>query len=95
DIDAAKKQVVVGEKEYLSRRELTVVTPNWLISVPQEPFRAACRIRYRHHEAAATLTPLANGRITVDFDEAQLGVTPGQSVVFYAADRVLGGGVIA
>ncbi|PLX93162.1 MAG: tRNA 2-thiouridine(34) synthase MnmA, partial [Desulfuromonas sp.] len=47
DIDAAKHQVVVGEKEYLARRELTVTIPNWLIRAPQEPFRAACRIRYR------------------------------------------------
>ena len=52
------------------------------------------RIRYRHAEAPALLTPVGDGRVQVRFDAAQRAVTPGQAAVFYAGDEVLGGGAI-
>ena len=52
------------------------------------------KIRYRHTAAAATVTPLGDGRARVVFDEPQSAVTPGQAVVFYDGSRVLGGGWI-
>jgi tRNA-specific 2-thiouridylase len=61
---------------------------------PAAPIRASARIRYRHKEAAATITPLANGRAGVSFDSPQSAITPGQAVVFYDGDVVLGGGWI-
>ena len=61
---------------------------------PSEPLRAACRIRYRHREVPAMITPLSGGRAGVRFDVPQQGVTPGQAAVFYEGDRVLGGGWI-
>lgn len=93
-IDAAKRQVVVGEKEHLAVSRCLVGAVNWLIVVPDEPFTAACRIRYRHQEVAATITPLADGSARVEFQKPQSGVSPGQAAVFYAGDRVLGGGWI-
>jgi tRNA-specific 2-thiouridylase len=52
------------------------------------------QIRYRHREASATVTPQDNRRVQVRFDEAQPAVAPGQAVVFYDGDEVLGGGWI-
>ena len=52
------------------------------------------QIRYRHREAAASLDPLGDGRVRVTFDEPQIAVAPGQAVVFYDGDVVVGGGWI-
>lgn len=94
NIDALAKRIVVGERHHLDVRELTVADTNWIIDEPSAPITARCRIRYRHHEAPATITPLADGRCSVLFDEPQQGVTPGQAAVFYDGDKVLGGGWI-
>jgi tRNA-specific 2-thiouridylase len=93
-IDAASRQVLVGEKEHLSVASLTLHGVNWSLSAPDGPLRASCRIRYRHREVPSTITPLDGGRAKVEFDQPQKGVTPGQAAVFYDGDRVLGGGWI-
>jgi tRNA-uridine 2-sulfurtransferase len=68
---------------------------NWMSGdVPSGPIRAHARIRYRHREAPATITPLGDARASVAFDEPQSAITPGQAVVFYEADVVSGGGWI-
>ncbi len=56
--------------------------------------RVTAKIRYHAKEVAATLLPLGDGRIRLNFDEPERAVTPGQSVVFYIGDDVLGGGII-
>lgn len=94
-IDAARQQVVVGELEHLKVDRLVTTGTNWIVPAPQQPLRARCRIRYRHHEALCTLIVLDDERVEVRFDEPQNGVTPGQAAVFYDGDRVLGGGWIA
>jgi tRNA-uridine 2-sulfurtransferase len=93
-IDTERRQVVVGEQEHLSVAEFFLHGVNWLIDAPAMPLITACRIRYRHHEVAATITPLPNGRARVTFAQAQRGVTPGQAAVFYDGERVIGGGWI-
>ncbi|MEJ2202221.1 MAG: tRNA 2-thiouridine(34) synthase MnmA [Desulfuromonadaceae bacterium] len=93
-IDVAKKQVLVGEQQHLAVAELKVREVNWIMLPPTEPLRCRCRIRYRHQEVPATVTPLADGRARVRLDTPQRGVTPGQAAVFYEGDRVLGGGWI-
>ncbi len=93
-IDASKRQVLVGEKQHLSMPELTVHLVNWIIPAPQQPLQAACRIRYRHQEEPATITPLERGRAKVRFERPQRGITPGQAAVFYVGDQVIGGGWI-
>ena len=64
---------------------------NWLIEPPTEPIVCQAKIRYRHEPAAATVIPLANGEVRVDFVSPQTAITPGQAVVFYSRDRLLGG----
>ena len=67
---------------------------NWIAgSAPNGPTRVTARIRHRHADAPAMVT--ADGdHASVIFDEPQMAITPGQAVVFYAADEVLGGGWI-
>ena len=61
---------------------------------PATPIRADVKIRYHHAAAPAEVIPLPGERVQVRFDEPQLAVTPGQALVFYEADEVLGGGWI-
>ncbi len=97
-IDAATGTVEVGEETALYRREARVER----VSYPTppgagatRPLRGAAKIRYAHAPAAATWTPDSAGEATVQFDEPQRALTPGQSLVLYDGDRVVAGGVIA
>jgi tRNA-specific 2-thiouridylase len=95
DIDAGTSTVTVGPRAALERTSLTASRVNWMSGrTPAGPLRAAAQIRHRHAEAAATITPIDDARARVEFDEPQSAITPGQAVVFYAADVVLGGGWI-
>lgn len=93
-IDVGKRQVIVGEKEHLSRPYLDAFRCNWSIPVPEAELDCRCRIRYRHNEVEARLIPQPDGEVRVEFAEPQAGVTPGQAAVFYEGDRVIGGGWI-
>jgi tRNA-specific 2-thiouridylase len=93
-IDAANRQVIVGEKQHLSVSGCHVSDVNWLVDPPSATIEAACRIRYRHREVPSKLTILDDGTVQVVFDEPQNGVTPGQAAVFYHDDQVVGGGWI-
>jgi tRNA-specific 2-thiouridylase len=61
---------------------------------PPGELRVTAKIRYKASETPAILTPLPADRVHVRFDELLRDITPGQSVVFYQGDVVLGGGVI-
>jgi tRNA-specific 2-thiouridylase len=93
-IDALKRRVIVGEKQHLAVSDCRVGGINWLIATPEKQIEAACRIRYRHQEVPSLITMLDDGSARVEFCEPQSGVTPGQAAVFYAGNRVLGGGWI-
>lgn len=93
-IDTGSGDVIVGEKAYLEREGLRAGAVNWIGPEPREPIHASCRIRYRHAGVPALITPQPDGDVEVHFDAPQKGVTPGQSVVFYRDDEVLGGGWI-
>lgn len=64
------------------------------IDALEEPCDCFAKIRYGSKEGIALVTPLEGGRVHVKFDEPQRAVTPGQSVVFYDGDMVIGGGII-
>ena len=94
-IDAEDASVTVGPREALERGTLTASRVNWMTGeTPASAIRASARIRYRHREAAATIAPVGDSRASVTFDTPQSAITPGQAVVFYDGDVVLGGGWI-
>ena len=94
-IDAASNRVVLSGNESLFSRELTANDFNWIAyDVPPRELRASSRVRYHQREQAATVTVLGDGRVHLVFDEPQRAITPGQAVVLYDGDTVLGGGSI-
>jgi tRNA-specific 2-thiouridylase len=90
-------RVTVGADEELLSRELTANRLNW-ISIPGlasgEEIRVTAKIRHRHTPAPATLRSVGQDKVAAVFDEPQRAITPGQSVVFYQQDEVVGGGWI-
>ncbi len=93
-LEPETRRVVIGTREELARQTLTANRLNWHIDVPTGPLRCRAQIRYRHEAAPAEATLVADDVLQVEFDEPQYGVAPGQAVVLYADDRVLGGGWI-
>ena len=94
DIDAATNRVTVGPEDALYRERLWVSRVNYTVGQPpSEAARVNARIRYKASDASATLLP-GGDWAEVRFDEPQRAVTPGQPVVFYDGDRVIGGGYI-
>lgn len=94
-IDAARNEVVLGEEGRQTASSLLADDLRYLsIAPPCGPIRITARIRYQAPDAPALLTPLADGTARVDFDAPQRSITPGQAVVFYDGDLVLGGGTI-
>jgi len=94
-LDHKRNAVVVGGKKETYGRELTASEVNWIaFEEPRQPFRVKARVRYLHREASATLVPLAESKAQVKFNEPQMAITPGQAVVFYDGDTVIGGGSI-
>jgi tRNA-uridine 2-sulfurtransferase len=89
-----ERQVVVGSKASLERTALTASDVNWIVEAPADSRRVAAQIRHRHQAAAATVRTAGSGRAEVIFDTPQLAITPGQAVVFYDEDVVIGGGWI-
>lgn len=93
-IEAETRRVVIGMRSELGRWELTASGANWLIDTPPEPFSCQAKIRYRTAMVPATVTILSSDRFHVRFERPCYGVAPGQAVVCYQGDRLLGGGWI-
>jgi tRNA-specific 2-thiouridylase len=95
-LDAGRNEVVVGEDGEQYRTRLTAERVNWVsIDRPRRSIDATACIRSSHAGAKARIEPLAGGSIRVTFDQAQRAITPGQAVVLYDDDLLLGGGTIA
>jgi tRNA-specific 2-thiouridylase len=94
-IDADSGGVTVGPRASLDRISLTASGVNWVsVDAPAAWQPASAQIRHRHRAAAGRVRALANGRAAFEFHEPQPAVTPGQAVVFYDDDVVVGGGWI-
>lgn len=87
--------VVVGERALLGKNRCRVIRTNW-ISMPElaEPLRVRAKIRSRHAAACATISPMDDGSVDVEFDSPQTAISPGQACVFYQGEIVIGGGWI-
>jgi len=90
----ADQQVVVGPKASLEQTRLTASGVNWIIETPTGTLRVGAQIRHHHQAAPAAVRSLGDGRADVVFDAPQLAISPGQAVVFYDGDAVVGGGWI-
>jgi tRNA-specific 2-thiouridylase len=99
-IEAESGRVTVGPRESLERTTLTASGVNWIaIDPPPAWVPVTAQIRHRHSPAAARVRAIdgatsGRGRAELEFDQPQTAITPGQAVVFYDGDVVLGGGWI-
>ena len=94
-IDPERNAVVVGGKGEVYGDELVASQLNWIaLEELKHPIEVEARIRYRHKEAQAMVIPLEEDKVRVKFREPQMAITPGQAVVFYDNDTVVGGGTI-
>ncbi|MDY6912164.1 MAG: aminomethyltransferase beta-barrel domain-containing protein, partial [Chloroflexota bacterium] len=95
EVDSKRNAVIVGSKKQVYADEMIVSEVNWIAcDEPQHPLAGKVKIRYRHKESSALLTPLHDGNVRIRFEQPQMAITPGQSAVFYRDDVVLGGGTI-
>ena len=93
--DMQANTVTVGPEENLFDRIVYADEVNW-IAIPEltAPLRVTARTRYHQTEQAATVYPAGEGQFRLEFDQPQRAPTPGQAVVLYQGDVVLGGGTI-
>ena len=90
-----RNAIVVGSKEEVYAAELIASRLNWIsLTELKQPLTARVKIRYLHNEAEAEITPIDTDTVRVSFKEPQMAITPGQAVVFYDGDIVIGGGTI-
>lgn len=93
--NAQDNTILLGDNEELFTSVLTADRVNWISGeTPASPLRVTAKTRYSQTEAAATVHPLPDGRIRVEFDVPQRAITAGQAVVLYEGEQVLGGGTI-
>ena len=95
-IDREKNTVTIGGKEIDYATGLIASGLNWISTEkPEGPLSVRAKIRYLHQEADATVVPFGEDEVRVTFQEPQMAIAPGQAVVFYDDDIVVGGGTIA
>jgi tRNA-specific 2-thiouridylase len=93
-LDAARRQVIVGGKERLARKQISLRNVNWLGDPDRAEQEIAVKIRSTRPPAAASLRLGADGNADITLHGVEEGVSPGQACAFYDGDRVLGGGWI-
>ena len=92
--DVANNRLVIGNKDQLLSNRLFATKLSWVSGkAPQQPINISTKIRYQSLEAAAKLY-IQHGRAEVQFVKPQRAIAPGQAVVFYQGETILGGGII-
>lgn len=94
DIQPATRTVVIGPREALLGRGVEARELNWLVDPPAVGAQVSVQIRHRSRPVLATITSRTSDVIELSLLESAAAITPGQSVVMYDGDTVLGGGVI-
>ncbi len=90
-----RNAIIVGRDEDVYSKSLYADNLNWIsIQTLKEPLDVYARIRYNSQEVPARVYPLEEDKVKVVFNEEQRAITPGQSVVFYDGELVIGGGLI-
>jgi len=93
--DPVTHKLIVGPESGLFKKKLMASDVNWIRPVsPLKGLPCKAKIRSRHDEASCLVTSFENGILQVEFDEPQRAITPGQAVVFYDGEEVLGGAFI-
>ncbi len=93
DVDG--NRVILGSNDDLFKSTLEAENVNFIsVEKPDGKMRVKAKARYKQKETEAYISQKENGKVLVEFDTPQRAVTPGQSVVFYDGDTVLGGGII-
>jgi tRNA-specific 2-thiouridylase len=93
-IEPESNRIVLGQEKELYSQKLIARKLNWILGeAPRESVAAKARIRYKSKEAEADLS-VRSDSVDVHFAQPQKAVTPGQAIVFYNMDEVLGGGII-
>ena len=94
-MDREQNRIVVGTKKDVLKKSLIAHDLNWIaVTGIDKPIRVKAKIRYNHKKQDATVTPVGATEVRADFDSPQEAPTPGQAVVFYDKETVVGGGWI-
>jgi tRNA-specific 2-thiouridylase len=94
-MDSTSNSLIVGGLDELGQKELTAGQVTYVSGRPPAgPMQITAKIRYKAREVEARLTPLADARARLTFEQPLRDITPGQAVVFIKGDQILGGGII-
>ena len=92
-INPLDNSIVIARKDNMYTDHCYISNPNWFIPDPVDNLNTFAKIRYNSKGSNATISKV-NDTFKVDFSNPQLAVTPGQSIVFYNDDLLIGGGII-
>jgi tRNA-specific 2-thiouridylase len=93
-VDPERNRVVVGEERDIFKTKLLANNLSWVDGIDSDQVEVKAKIRYRHTESEAWVKIQSDSEALVEFKTPQRAMTPGQAIVFYKEDRVLGGGWI-
>ncbi|WP_031515605.1 tRNA 2-thiouridine(34) synthase MnmA [Desulfofalx alkaliphila] len=95
DIDPKRNAVILGPEEAVLKQDLISYDNNFILFAELTgPVEVEAQVRYNAKPSPAVIKPLAGGRVHVHFHQPQKAITPGQAVVFYQGDYLVGGGTI-
>ena len=94
EIRPESRAVVIGPRDELLGRGVVAREVNWLIDAPSDGTDVQVQVRHRARPASGTLLRVSDAEVEIALEEPVAAITPGQSLVLYDGERVLGGGVI-